>query len=57
MSKIIRISSGTEEVLEKLKNKLEEHYKFTIGLELDLKEDNLIKEALQASLEKANKLL
>lgn len=57
MSKVMRISSGTEKVLEDLKAKLEAYYKSKIGVKIDLKEDDIIQNALIAELEKANKLL
>lgn len=53
----MRISSGTEKVLEDLKSKLESYYKAKIGVEIDLKEDDIIRNALISELEKANKLL
>lgn len=57
MSKVMRISSGTEKVLEDLKAKLEAYYKSKIEVEIDLKEDDIIRNALISELEKANKQL
>lgn len=53
----MRISSGTSKVLEDLKEKLESYYKAKIGVEIELKKDDIIRNALIAELEKANKLL
>ncbi len=57
VSKVMRISSGTEKVLEELKNKLEDYYFSKVGCTIDLKEDDIIRNALISELEKANKLL
>lgn len=57
MSEVMRISSGTSKVLEDLKEKLESYYKAKIGVEIELKKDDIIRNALIAELEKANKLL
>ena len=54
-SKVIRISSGTEKVLEELKNRLEDYYYRHTGAAICLKEDDVIRNALIAQIEIVNK--
>lgn len=55
-SKVIRISSGTEKVLEDLKFKLENMYYEHTGGQISIKEDDIIRNALIAQVEKYNQI-
>ena len=57
MSKVIRISSGTEKVLEELKERMEKYYYDNTGMEIQLKEDDLIRNSIISYLEKTNSIL
>ena len=57
MSKVIRISSGTEKVLEELKQRMEKYYYENTGMEIQLKEDDLIRNSIISYLEKTNSIL
>ena len=57
MSKVIRISSGTEKVLGELKERMEKYYYENTGMEIQLKEDDLIRNSIISYLEKTNSIL
>ena len=54
-SKVIRITSGTNTVLEELKTKLENRYYLGTGATITLKEDDIIRNALIAQIEILNR--
>lgn len=55
MSKVIRITSGTEKVLEEVKEKMETFYYEQTNVKIDLKYDDIIRNALIAQEEKIKK--